>query len=675
MRESPSHRPLIWAESHPAGLRPNGAHAVQPSPRMSNHTASLPAGSSPSPNLTLNLRRELARHAPFAQMAPEHVDRFIAGASQAYYAPDEVVLAPDRGPVQHLCFIRQGTVVGQRGLADVTGGFEYEAGDLFPVGAALGARAVTATYTAASDTFCLLLPVAEMQALAAVSPPFADFLNRRVVQLLDISRRALKTSLTAQTLAQQSLEAPLGSLARRDPLAVAPPTPLLEALEAMHRRRVGSVLVVDGEGRALGILTRHDVLGRVTLPRVPLDAPIERVMSSPIHTLTTADTAQDAVLLMSRHGIRHVPVTENGRVVSVVSERDLFALQRQSLKHVSSAIRQAGDLMGLQLAAADIRLLARSLLGQGVGARQITELISHLNDLLSERLVELVAQARGIDMDRACWLAFGSEGRSEQTIATDQDNGLVFLSDDPATDRPRWIDFAREVNEGLDACGFPLCKGNVMASNPACCLTPAEWIARFDAWMEHGAPEDLLNASIYFDLRGVAGRLELATPLRDHITAQAAKLPRFMKQLALNALTHRPPLNWRGAIDTRNVGGREVIDLKLQGTAIFVDAARIYSLAHGVAATGTRARLEGVAAALGLEPTEGGAWVDGFEYLQSLRLQVQLEAPEAASSGAAAENPNLIDVESLNDIDRRVLRETLRVARRLQQRLELDYQR
>jgi len=251
----------------------------------------------------------------------------------------------------------------------------------------------------------------------------------------------------------------------------------------------------------------------------------------------------------------------------------------------------------------------------------------------------------------------------------------VFASEEPERDRTQWLEFAREVNEALDTCGYPLCKGNVMASNPECCLTPAEWTLRFERWMEHGAPQDLLNASIYFDLRPVAGRAELAAPLRALLRERAPRLPRFMKQLALNALEHRAPLNWRGAIDVRQVAGRDVIDLKLQGTAIFVDVARLYALAHGVPATGTRARLEAAGRALGVEPQESEAWVGAFEFLQLLRLQVQLDADSREAVGAPDGNANMVDVAALNDIDRRMLKESLRIARRLQQRMELDYQR
>ena len=591
---------------------------------------------SPSGSLVGNLRGELMRYAPFAQMAPEHVDRFVAAARMAYYAPAETMLEPASGPVERLYYVRQGRITGRKGLADLAGEFEYEAGDLFPIAAFTGRRAVSATYRADIDTFCLEVPAVAAQALATDSAPFADFLTRRVLQFLELSQRALQADYASQAVAEQSLEARLDTLPRQRPLACTRDTSLAQALAQMHERRVGSMLVVDAFGTPEGILTRHDILGRVTLPQVPLATPIGQVMSAPIFTLPSDSTFQDAALLMARHGIRHLPVLENGRIVNIVSERDLFALQRLSLKQVSTQLRSAPDVPALIALSAQIRRLARNLLGQGVQARQLTELISHLNDLLTERLVQLVAAARGMDLSRACWLAFGSEGRSEQTISTDQDNGLVFESDAPEADRPAWLAFAHEINLALDACGYPLCKGNVMASNTDCCLTPTEWQSRFSHWIDHGAPEDLLKASIYFDLRPIAGRSELAAPLRAMVLAGAQKVPRFLKQLADNSLRSRAPLSWRGAVETQSTDGHEWFDLKLHGTAIFVDAARLFALAHGVDTLATRARLTSAAPALGAEPNEADTWVSAFEFLQMLRLRAQLAAGEPPSGSAEA---------------------------------------
>jgi CBS domain-containing protein len=474
----------------------------------------------------------------------------------------------------------------------------------------------------------------------------------------------------SQTLTEQSLEAPLGSLPRKPLVACAPDTPLRDALELMRSRRVGSVLVLHPDEQVAGILTYVDVLERVALPQRPLTAPIASVMTTPVHCLSVEHSVHDAAMLMSRHGLRHVPVTDRQRAVNVVSERDLFALQRLSLNQVGGRIRGAADVRALQQAASDIRALAHHLMALGVGARQLTELISHLNDLLTQRLVEIVAPRHRREINQACWLAFGSEGRREQTIATDQDNGLVFISDAPESDRTAWLAFAREVNEALDACGYPLCKGNVMASNPACCLTPAEWCARFDSWIEHGSPDDLLRASIFFDFRPLIGDASVVQPMRDLLQRRAPQVPRFLHQMAQNALRNAVPLNWRGALETTHDGAHQWLDLKLQGAMLFVDAARIYSLAHGIAEANTQRRFDAVAAALNVAPAERDTWINAFEYLQWMRLRVQVGA--AAQQSQA--HPNRLDVAALNDMDRRILKESVHVARELQQRLRLDYQ-
>ena len=629
-----------------------------------------PPSTQPSPSLLGNLRTELMRHAPFAQMQVPHVDQFLAACKQAYFAPGETVLSPADGAPAHLVYIRQGHITGRVGGDEQAAGFEYDAGDIFPVGAVMGARPVAATYQAHEDVFCLLLPVQQVRTLAAASPPFSAFLGHRALRYLELSRQAAQASYSSQALDEQTLETPLGQLGLKTPVSVSPQTPLAQALGTMHERHIGSVMVTDAQGQAVGILTRHDILGRITLARVGLDAPIAQVMTSPLQTLDVMQTAQDAALLMSRHGIRHVPVTREGRVVGLVSERDLFALQRLSLKHVSSSIRAARDVAALAAAAGDIRRFARTLLGQGVAARQLTQLISHLNDVLTEQLLNLLAREHEVDFSKACWLAFGSEGRSEQTISTDQDNGLVFESDQPDVDRARWLAFAQQVNQALDSCGYPLCKGLVMASNPQCCLTVQEWSQRFGDWMERGAPEDLLKASIYFDLRPLMGKAALAQNLSELVAHKAAGLPRFVKQMADNALRSRPPLSWLGSIETRDVDGHAMIDLKHSGTAIFVDVARLYALAHGVVQTGTRERFEALGPLLKVAPNESQAWVAAFEFLQMLRLRVQMARPDAAPDQA-----NLVELSGLNDIDQRMLKESFRVARRLQQKMELDYQR
>ena len=621
-----------------------------------------------SNSLVQNLRQQLIHSLPFSKMAQKDVDFFLTSSREAYFAPKEVILSPADGAPQYLYFIRQGRVSGRRDIPGIEEtAFLLDAGSLFSIGSAFANRPVSTTYSAVDDCFCLLFPVDAMRQLALQSVPFSEFLNNRVWGLLQESRIALRNSFASQALAEQSLESRVGDLALKKPLTIGPNKSLREALTLIHEKKVGSILVVEDGQTILGILTRYDVLSRVTLRNLDLSTPISAVMSTDVKTLTVDDTVEKAGLLMSRLHIRHLPVLDRGDLVGIISERDLFSLQRLSLSNISSAIRGTDELAQLKKCADDIRQFARNLLGQGIQARQLTTLISHLNDVLTARLIEIYAAKHQLNMTQFAWIALGSEGRSEQTIATDQDNALVFSDTEPESQRAIYLCFANEVNRALDECGYPLCKGNIMASNPKLCLSQQEWLTRFSRWIEQGNPQDLLNASIFFDFRALAGNADLLIPLKDYVQTKAAAIPRFIKLLAENSLNIRVPLNWLGAIEFTEIDGKKTIDLKLQGTAIIVDVARIYSLAHGIEVTNTRERLAAVGRALNIPESESAAWITAFEFLQTQRLTVQIG--EARITG----NPNVVDIDQLNSVDRSILKEALLKVRSLQQLLQLDY--
>jgi CBS domain-containing protein len=621
-----------------------------------------------SHSLVQNLRQQLMQGLPFSKMAQKDVDFFLTASSEAYFAPKEVILSPADGAPQFLYLIRQGRVSGRRDIPGIEEtAFLLDAGSLFSIGSAFANRPVSTTYSAVDDCFCLLFPVEAMRQLASQSIPFSEFLNNRIWGLLQESRIALRNAFASQALAEQSLESRVGDLALKKPLTIGPNKSLREALTLIDEKKVGSILIVEDQHTILGILTRYDVLSRVTLSDLDLSTPISAVMTPDVKTLTVDDTAEMAGLLMSRFHIRHLPVLDRGELVGIISERDLFSLQRLSLSNISSAIRGTDDLAQLQKCADDIRTFARNLLGQGVQARQLTTLISHLNDVLTVRLIEIYAAKHQLNMTQFAWIALGSEGRSEQTIATDQDNALVFSDSAPESQREVYLRFAGEVNQALNECGYPLCKGNIMASNPELCLTQHEWLIRFSRWIEQGNPQDLLNASIFFDFRVLAGNPDLLIPLKDYVRTKAAATPRFIKLMAENSLNIRVPLNWFGAIEPKEIDGQKTIDLKMQGTAIIVDVARIYSLAFGIEAINTRERLAAIGRALNVPESESASWITAFEFLQTLRLAAQIG--EAKIGG----NPNVIDIEKLNIVDRSILKEALSKVRSLQQHLQLDY--
>ncbi|MBZ0093969.1 MAG: DUF294 nucleotidyltransferase-like domain-containing protein [Sulfuricella sp.] len=616
----------------------------------------------------------LRRFAPFDRMERDHLVWLAQRLSLGYYAKGEVITSPEQGVASRFLVIKQGVVQGEQDVVraqEDAAWLELHEGECFPLGALLSKRAVTGTYRAKQDVFCYELAAADFHELIRLSPPFQDFCTRRIASLLEQSKQIIQAQYARSSSEQQSLSSPLSAIIRRDPVTCAPVTPVRSVLETMHALGIGSMVAVE-DGKPVGIFTLHDVLNRVALAQIDLDQPIIGIMSTHLTTLPPQALAYEAALEMAKQGFRHVLVTQDGKLVGIISEKDLFTLQRVGLRQISAAIRGANDIVALQHAAGDIRQLAHNMMAQGVAAEQLTQFISTLNDLLTVRIIEMECSAAGIMESPLCagfcWIALGSEGRYEQTLNTDQDNGIIFQEPEGTSAeqvRAQLLPIARRINEALDACGFPLCKGNIMASNPQWCLSLNEWKDTFAGWIDQGNPVALLNASIFFDFRPLFGRQELAGELRHWLMGKAAANPRFLHQMAANALNNRPPL---GLMRDFVVGEENKLDLKLNGFTPFVDAARIFSLAASVPHTNTVQRLRMSAAKLGFSPAETGAWADALHFIQLLRLRRQHEEIESGST-----LDNLIDPDTLNDLDRRILKEAFRQARKLQTRLALDY--
>lgn len=613
----------------------------------------------------------LSRHAPFDRMQAEHLSWLAERLNLAYYAKGEAVLAPEQGEARTFYVIKQGIVRGER--EGEAAWLELHEGECFPIGALLSRRAAISYFRAETDVFCYELPAADFHGLLELSPPFHAFCTLRLADLLAQSQRQTQARYLSAATEQQSLESSLGSLIRRDPVTCGPDTPLRQTLETMREQGIGSIVVTEADARPLGIFTVRDLIGRVILADTPLDTPMRALMSPNPVALPPGAHAFEAALAMAKHGFRHVLVVDDGRLAGVISEKDLFSLQRIGVTQLSSAIRAATELGQLQQAAEDIRQLGHNMMAQGVGAEQLTLLLSTLNDLLTQRVIELECAANAACRRGFCWLAFGSEGRLEQTLATDQDNGIVFVAqanEDPDSVRAEFLDLAERINRALDACGFPLCRGGIMAMNPKWCLSLDEWKGLFARWIDAGDPEALLNASIFFDFRPLHGEARLADELRQWLAAKAAATPRFLHQMAANALRNRPPLGLVRDFVTESGGEHaDTLDLKLNGATPFVDAARVFALAVGGSGTGTAQRLRLAGPKLNIPAAEVEAWIAAFYFIQLLRLRRQHEESE---SGQAMDNR--IYPDRLNDLDRRILKEAFRQARKIQARLALDYQ-
>jgi len=341
-----------------------------------------------------------------------------------------------------------------------------------------------------------------------------------------------------------------------------------------------------------------------------------------------------------------------------------------ALQQALSSISAASDIAGLQRSATEIQVLVHQLVEEVQAAEPMTQLISILNDVLTRRVIEVISTDTPLEGINWCWISLGSEGRQEQTLSSDQDNGIIFTSDRaPDAVRTILLPLAERINDALDACGFPLCAGQVMASNPQWCLSLLEWKERFRNWIIEGDPQALLNASIFFDLRPLHGARELAEELTDWLAQEASTNSRFLFQMAANALQREVPLGFFGRISVEKEGKhRGTIDLKLNAATLFIDAARIYGLACGAHASNTAERFRLAINAHRLHPNDVERWIKAFYFVQQLRLKNQQQ-----SYCNGLEMHNHVAPAKLSRADRASLIDALREAKALQHRLVLDY--
>ncbi|HDS0916248.1 TPA: CBS domain-containing protein [Pseudomonas putida] len=619
----------------------------------------------------------LQRFPPFNQMEHSHLAYLVEQCQLRFYACGESIVKPADGPVEHFYIVKQGRVVGERQhlvKPGVETTFEITSGECFPLAALLGERATRTEHLAGEDTFCLQLNKAAFIRVFSMSEVFRDFALRGVSSLLDQVNQQVRQRAVETLGTQYSLNTPLGELAMRHPVVCTAQTPLREAVRLMHEQQVGSIVVVDAQRYPTGIFTLRDLRQVVASADADLGAPIERHMTVKPFYLSPQASAFDAAMAMTERHIAHVCLVENRRLCGVVSERDLFSLQRVDLVHLARTIRHAPRLDTLVSLRGEISQLVERMLAHGASSTQITQIITLLNDHTVCRVIELALAERGDPGVPFSWLCFGSEGRREQTLHTDQDNGILFEAADSAEAdavRARLLPLAQYINQCLAQCGFTLCKGNVMAGNPDLCLSRSEWARRFAGFVREASPENLLGSSIYFDLRVVWGDEQGCEQLRQGLLEQVADNRIFQRMLADNALRQRPPVGrLREFVLTRQGNDKAAtLDLKVQSLTPFVDGARLLALANGVGACNTLERLRQLVAKGVIEPLDGAAYEEAYHFIQQTRMQQhQRQARDNLPYS------NRLDPDSLNHLDRRILRESLRQAQRLQSSLALRYQ-
>ncbi|MDY6952394.1 MAG: putative nucleotidyltransferase substrate binding domain-containing protein, partial [Thermodesulfobacteriota bacterium] len=264
-----------------------------------------------------------------------------------------------------------------------------------------------------------------------------------------------------------------------------------------------------------------------------------------------------------------------------------------------------------------------------------------------------------------CWLALGSEGRKEQTLRTDQDNAIIYSDPESGAEKSvhdYFLRLASGVVFGLERCGFPLCKGGIMANNPKWCQPERTWKGYFSRWINKASPEDLRNCTIFFDFRALAGTAALAQRLRTFLNEDIELNRAFLRHLTTNALYNGPPLGFLRALVVEKTGDhKDELNLKMRGLVPLVDAIRVLALSAQISATNTLHRLELIKKKGLLSEDLAEDTKEAFNFIMFLRLHHHMAQKEQD-----LEPSDYIDPRALPKLQGKSLIESFHVIRDLQ---------
>jgi CBS domain-containing protein len=537
-----------------------------------------------------------------------------------------------------------------------------EPGELFGAGALPRGEPEGWTVMARERADIAFLPAADVAQLCAEHPAMALFLIPPPATGGGAGERADDAQLGV--MAQ-----PVRSLLKRAPVTLAPDASILQAARTMRDERVSSVLLLQ-QGHLFGVVTDRDLRNRVLAAGLDPRQPLHRIATVAPLTVDVAQPAFEALLLMARHNIHHVPVLDGQRVVGMLTASDLTEQHSTSAVYLAGEVHEQTTLQGLVQAAARVRQLQRNLAAAQASACSTGHIVTAITDAVTTRLLQLAEARLGPAPVDYAWVAAGSQARSEQTARSDQDNCLVL---DDRYDEARHGSYFRElagfVNDGLHACGYVYCPGEMMARTDAWRQPQRRWAEYFRRWTEEPEPKALMLTCVFFDLRAIHGRAELLGTLRAQVLRRTRDNRIFLAYMVGNALKHRPPLSLFGGISTVRAGKvRDAVDLKHSGIVPVVDLARIYALAGGHEAVNTYARLEVAAQGGEISAQSARDLRDALEFMAGLRIRHQAQQTRL---GQAPDN--FLSLSELSNFERSQLKDAFGVVQTLQSVLAQRY--
>lgn len=594
-----------------------------------------------------------SQNPPFDRLTQQEASELKAGIDIGYFAPGDVIVAKGQGS-GHLHVIIKGSVEARDGEA---------------VDARLGAkesfdaRAVVhgsagESYVAAEETLCFLVPKSIILDLIRRNPAFAaHFYDQLSRKLTDYARR------NATEGVDQVLHARVREALLQPAPWIGPDKSIRDAGQLMAAENTNALLVRDGE--RVGVVTGMNLSKAVVLQGLPLDAPVRDVCAFNVISIDADDFIFEALIKMTRHKKRRLAVTSGGEYIGMLEDIGLLGLVAGNSQLIPGRIDRARTVEELEAPARDIQNQVDRLERQGVKVEVIMEITSDLNRGLLAKLFELTAPAS--IRDCGCLMVMGSEGRGEQTVRTDQDNGLLLAQPVPDEDLGA---FRATFNAALASFGFPPCPGNVMVSNPQWSQPVDAFIRQLRGWVLQPDETSAMNLGIFFDAVAVAGKPELLAQAKAEMVAmmrgETGYLARFARAIdQFEGASAGLLTSWMASVGAAS----GIIHIKKSGIFPIVHGIRTMAIEKGVLEASTAKRIDALERVGTMGQELAQELKSALTYLMELRLRSQLRAMKTGRF----EEEAVVRLGELSTRDRDLLRDALKVVKRFRELVRSRY--
>ena len=510
-------------------------------------------------------------------------------------------------------------------------------------------------FVADEETICYILPTKILLDLIYRNAHFGDFFNKN----LSLQNELLEQKNDSLNMTEFML-ARIDSSCMREASLLPNGASLEEATRFLHDQQVDCALVQ--RGKRYGMVTGTDLLNAIVLDKLPVTTDVQVIANYRLITVESGDYLFNALILMTLHQIERVVVMQSSELHGIIDLADTLSYFSSHSHVVGLRIERATSINELKAAAGDMGNLIRSLYSQGVKVRFAMDLLAALNKRLMSKLFNLVVPESVLP--HVCLVVMGSEGRGEQIVRIDQDNGLIMRD---SLDWPECQQTMEYYTQTLVDLGYPKCPGQVMVNNPFWVQPISVWTQRMRDWVTKADSDSLLNLAISIDAYPVAGNKALFKTSRNWLLRELQQQQRFLSSFAEVALVFETPLNFLGGIRDRSAG----IDVKKGGIFPIVHGVRVLAMQYQVAETNTYKRIESLVK-LGVLPQGlGSELMESFTILQWFRLSHHLYQQEQNCS--VEELDNQVNLGALDRLEKDLLRQSFQVVKEFKKHLSLRY--